>query len=124
MDFETIRDMELDELMNWLYDNFFIAIPISIETQEEIKYAQMLSLKASNFYAYLAVLNAKAKIWIRESKPDKEEHGKAIDRQYAINSYLDLVEQQYKAISRAFSMRAERLAEARMIDGAVYRESE
>lgn len=97
------------ELLDWLSETFAIDFPTKIESIEDMSLASETLLKLSSYHAYLCELLSYAKIAVRQAKRDlsKTEWEDYVDKQNAIDRRLDIVKQQYNAISRAITVKTE-----------------
>lgn len=97
------------ELLEWLSETFSIDFPTRINSVEEMSIASEKLLQLTGYHAYLCELLSYAKIAVRQAKRDlsKTEWEDYVDKQNAIDRRLDIVKQQYNAISRAITVKTE-----------------
>lgn len=108
-DYETILNMNPLELIRWLHDEFNVELPTRLISTEDMETASELLLRFSAQYAYLAELLSYAKVAVRVAKREypKEEWENMVDRKEAIERRLDIAKQQYAAVSRAITVKAD-----------------
>lgn len=108
-DYEFILSMSPLELIRWLHDEFNVELPVRLISAEDMGTASELLLRFSAQYAYLAELLSYAKVAVRIAKREypKEEWENMVDRKEAIEKRLDIVKQQYAAVSRAVTVKAD-----------------
>lgn len=96
-------------LIDWLHDQFGNEVPRRVETPEDMMIASEQLLCLTSQYSFLCELLSYAKIIVREAKRNlpKEDYEDMIDKQNAIDRRLDIVKQQYTAISRAVTIKTE-----------------
>ncbi len=116
MDYATILNMEPVELVKWLHDNFSTTIPLKIESAEEMDAAAQLMLVLTGYKSYLLELLSYTKCITRMVKRDqtKMDYEDMVDRKEAIQNMVDDLDQQYKAVSRAVTIRIENNQELKM----------
>lgn len=107
LDYEQILHMEPTALANWLHEEFHVVLPQRINSHEAMEQASELLLRFTAQYAYLAELLSYAKIEVRKAKRElpKEEWENMVDRKEAIERRLDIVKQEYTAVSRAITVK-------------------
>ncbi len=97
------------DLVDWLHDEFPMLMQSKIETVEDMDLASNSLLRLTAQYSYLCELLSYAKIIVREAKRNlpKEDYEDMVDRQNAIEKRLDIVKQEYLAVSRAVTIKSE-----------------
>lgn len=107
--YAEIFDKDPFELLDWLSQTFSISIPHKIESMEDMNEAAQLMLTLTGYYTYLCELLSYAKIAVRQAKRNqtKLEWEDCVDKQVAIDKWLDIVKQQYAALSRVVTVRTE-----------------
>ena len=108
-DYETILNMNPLELIRYLHEEFNVELPTRLISTEDMEQASELLLRFAAQYAYLAELLSYAKVAVRVAKREypKEEWENMVDRKEAIERRLDIVKQQYAAISRAVTVKTD-----------------
>ncbi len=116
MDYTTILNMEPIDLIEWLHTQFQVRIPLKIESAEDMDAAASLMLVLSGYKSYLLELLSYAKCVTRIAKRDqtKMDYEDMVDRKDAIQNMVDDIDQQYKAVSRAVTIRIENNQELKM----------
>ncbi|MCR5670749.1 MAG: hypothetical protein K6G10_07055 [Butyrivibrio sp.] len=116
MDYNHFIGMESFEFLIWLDENFPITIPQAITTAEDMEMAAAQLLQLSSQYAYIAELASWFKVATRQTKRDglKEDYEDMVDKRDAVDNKMKSIEQAYKGISRAVTIRTENNAELRM----------
>lgn len=115
---KTFLEIEPEELLCWLNDNFNDDVPIALNTTQDLKNAGELLGKLMNVYSYLNSLSLHARLQVRtlkKNKADKEEIDKAIDRKEILSSYADTVKLRYSAVSRMITVRKQVEDELKML---------
>lgn len=116
---ETMRGMDPEELNSDLIEEYVHEIPINIESVDDMARAGRLMGILTNNYSYmLATLNT-FKIWVKIAKKaeDKSEYEKMVMRRDSVEAIVDILKQQYSAVSRLISVKQEINNELRMTDG-------
>lgn len=110
------------DLVDWLHDEFPMLMQPKIETVEDMDLASNSLLRLTAQYSYLCELLSYAKIIVREAKRNlpKEDYEDMVDRQNAIEKRLDIVKQEYLAVSRAVTIKSEINKEMFMEQGTSY----
>ena len=110
------------DLVDWLHDEFPMLMQSKIETVEDMDLASNSLLRLTAQYSYLCELLSYAKIIVREAKRNlpKEDYEDMVDRQNAIEKRLDIVKQEYLAVSRAVTIKSEINKEMFMEQGTSY----
>ncbi len=116
MDFEKFLELDPYEMIEVLTNEYVVTLPSKIETIDDMNGAEELLLKLTNNYAYLNSLAAYAKIKSRDAKRSmtKLEYEDYIDKKEIITRMVDVVKQQYNAISRAVTIKIENNREMNM----------
>lgn len=111
MDYKTILAMDPFSLIEWLHKEFDIInhFPLKIVTKEEMEMASELLLVLTSYNSYLLELVSYAKCSVRKAKRElsKTEYEDMVDKRDAIINMQEDIEQQYKAISRAVTVKIE-----------------
>lgn len=107
--FQDVLRKDPYELIEWLSENFSISLPSKLETIDDMDNAANLLLTLTGYHSYLCELLSYSKIAVREAKRNlsKAEWEDYVDKQNVIDRKLDIVKQQYTAISRAVTIRTE-----------------
>ncbi len=116
---ETMKGMDPEELNSDLIEEYVHEIPINIESVDDMARAGRLMGILTNNYSYmLATLNT-FKIWVKIAKKaeDKSEYEKMVMRRDSVEAIVDILKQQYSAVSRLISVKQEINNELRMTDG-------
>lgn len=122
---KEILSMEPNSMLTWIKkEGFLMEIPESLETVEDLKYAQSLLTKIANYNTYLSVILAyaktatrylKAEVETNKNNPEKSfEYDRMISRRDTLQMVVDILKMQYQAISRSFTIRQEALKELNM----------
>lgn len=119
MDYLSVLNMDPYEMIHWITEEFSIDIPPEITTIEDMDEAARLLLKISGMYSYLCTLLSYAKIETRNKKRsgDKIAYEDMVDRKEIIQNMVDVVKQQYAAVSRSVTIRMENNRELQMVAG-------
>ncbi len=120
-DYQSILEMDIFELLDWLSQRFSVKLPNKVETAEQMNEASELLLKLTSYHSYLCELLSYAKVAVRYakrnySKTDWEDY---VDKQNAIDRWLDIIKQQYTALSRAVTIRTENNKELFMLKDSI-----
>ena len=120
-DYQRILEMDIFELLDWLSKNFSVRLPNKVETVEQMNEASELLLRITSYHSYLCELLSYAKVAVRYAKRNlpKEEWEDYVDKQNAIDRWLDIVKQQYTALSRAVTIRTENNRELFMMKDSI-----
>lgn len=115
--YQDIFSMSPVDLVSWLHNEFSVSLPDRIETTEDMETASKVLLLLSGYFSYLSELLSYAKIAVRQAKRSspKEQWEDMVDRQVVIERKLDSVKQQYSAVSRAVTIKAEKDKELNMV---------
>ena len=116
MDYSNFKNMTSYEFLCWLEETFPVRIPERITSKNDMDVAANELLKLSSEYAYMSTLSSWFKMATREAKryESKEEYENMVDKRDACEAKLKSIEQSYKGISRAVTIRMENNAELRM----------
>ena len=119
MNYDRILSMKPSNLLDWLINEFDTEIPAEIKSIDDMSDASDLLLHLTSNYSYLITLLSYSKLCVREAKRsgNKEYHEDAIDRRDIIQAYVDIVKQQYTAVSRAVTIKVENNKEILMSEG-------
>lgn len=103
-------------LIDWLEEHFYTDIPCEVVSKEDMEVAAKLLLKLSAYYSFLCSLLTRAEIATRQAKRElgKLEYEDMVDRKKAISNAVDIVKQQYQAVSRAVTIHIENMKELNM----------
>ena len=121
---KEILQMEPNLMLTWIQKEFLFEVPETLESVEDLKYAQNMLTKIANYNTYLSVILAYAKTSTRYLKAEAEankynqekirEYEQMISRRDALQTVVDILKLQYQAISRAFTIRQEAAKELYM----------
>lgn len=106
-----------DELLEALGRDYFIPIPIRIDSAQDMLSAGPLLGKITNNYSYLMALYAQVDAQTRVLKKDKtkkDEYSDLVGKRNTISAYIDILKQSYAALSREISVRQAALKEIEM----------
>lgn len=106
MEYNSILSMNPTYLLEWLLQNFTVNLPEEIISVEDMNNASKLLLKLTSYYSYMNSLLSAAKIAKRKSKRNAnvEEYQNMVDRTEIIQNMVDVIKQQYAAVSRAVTI--------------------
>ena len=115
---ETMKIMDPEELSSDLIEEYVHEIPTNVDSIYDMMQAGSMLGMLSNQYSYmLSTLNI-FKIWTKLAKKDsKEEYEKMAMRRDAVETIVDILKQQYNAISRMITIKQEINNELKMTDG-------
>ena len=107
------------ELLETLSNMYYIELPQALITIQDMEDASTLLLKLSGDYQYLVTLSSYAKLATREAKRNssKEAYEDMIDKKEMIQNFVEIVKQNYKALSRAITVHMENNEELKMVGG-------
>lgn len=107
--FYSILNQSPIELIEWTANEFEIHLPNKISSADDMEYASELLLKLTAYHAYLCEFLSYTKIIVRSAKRNlsKTEWEDLVDKQNIIDRRLDIVKQQYAALSRAVTIHTE-----------------
>lgn len=116
IDYKSILSKTPIDLVTWLHESFDIDTPLEIKSIEDMEMASKLILVLTEYNAYLLELLSYAKCVTRLAKRElsKTEYEDMVDRKEAIQNMVDTIDQQYKAVSRAVTIRIENNAELKI----------
>ena len=116
---DTMKNMDPEELNADLIEEYVHEIPVSIETIEDMTKAGRLMGILTNNYAYLLAALNPFKIWVKAAKAseDKKEYEKMVMRRDSVEAIVDILKQQYNALSRLITIKQEINNELKMTDG-------
>ena len=116
MDYKRLKDMKSFEFLCWLEETFPTRIPERVNTKEDMDAAAGELLRLSSEYAYISSLASWFKVATRDAKRNepKADYEDMVDKKEAVENKQKAIEQSYKGISRAVSIRIENNAELRM----------
>lgn len=116
MNYEEVFSLSPVDLISWLHNEFEVDLPAQVQTTEDMEKASQSLLVLAQYFSYLSELLAYSKISVRNAKRygPKEQWEDMVDRQTAIERRLDSIKQQYSAVSRAVTIKAERDKELNM----------
>ena len=98
------------ELLNRsLIENYIQEIPVSIETVDDMIYAGHMMAMITNDYSYLLGVLSTFKIWAKIAKVNgsKAEYNDMVMRRDSIETIVDILKQQYSALSRLITIKQE-----------------
>lgn len=101
--------MDPEELNSILLKTFVKPIPISIENIEDMNTAGRLMASLTNDYSYLSGVLSSLKISakIAKSQGSKVEYNEMVMRRDCVDIIVDIVKQQYSALSRLITIKQE-----------------
>jgi hypothetical protein len=104
-----IKQMDPEELNSILLKTFVKPIPISIENIEDMNTAGRLMASLTNDYSYLSGVLSSLKISakIAKSQGSKVEYNEMVMRRDCVDIIVDIVKQQYSALSRLITIKQE-----------------
>lgn len=107
MTIKNIYDLPVEDVALWLTNDMYVQIPLTIDTEEELKYASTLMASISNNYAYLSNIYASLKFLGRQAKDrkDKAKSDEIIDKRELIHSCLESLSKQRDTISRMITIK-------------------
>lgn len=116
MNYNNLLSMDPNDLLDWLLQNFTVELPTEIISIEDMNNASKLLLQLTSFFSYMNSLSSAAKIAKREAKRNAttEEYQNMVDRADIIQNMVDVIKQQYAAISRAVTIHIDNNTELRM----------
>lgn len=116
MTYQEILNLDGEDLMNFLLNEFYEVVPENFETIDDTKEASRLMSKFSNSYFYLMSLLSYAKIYSRRAKREQNKTlaEDFVDKKDIINNVACAIKLQYQAVSRAITIRSETHAEMNM----------
>lgn len=114
-----MKTMDPEELTERLIREFYIAVPEEIDSVETMSLAGNMLGELTNNYSYLSSMLALFKVAVRvaKKKKDKELTEDMISKRDTLEVILDMVKQQYAAVSRMLSTRQMVINELRMNEG-------
>ena len=98
--------MELEEAMR---KEFYIEIPLCIETEEDMAKAQQLLAKCGAYYSYLAYTTLQIRIRkkkMRMDRADKDAISRVMIYEDIFQTFTDLTKQAFSTISRMLSVKS------------------
>lgn len=116
---ETMKQMDPEELNKELVHEYVEMIPVEVTSIEDMQKAgKLLGILTNNYSYMLATLNT-FKIWVKITKAneDKKEYEKMVMRRDTVEAIVDILKQQYNAVSRLISVKQEINNELRMTEG-------
>ena len=116
---ETMKKMDPEELNKELVHEYVEMIPVEVTSIEDMQKAgKLLGILTNNYSYMLATLNT-FKIWVKITKAneDKKEYEKMVMRRDTVEAIVDILKQQYNAVSRLISVKQEINNELRMTEG-------
>lgn len=117
IDWNDVAHCDPNELRTALKEHFTVAIPMSIETIDDMKEAQMSLGRIASQYSYLMALNVEIKGLKRRMKREKAEKEKVDDmmeREELLTTYTEILKMAYNSISRMISVRTQVYEELKM----------
>lgn len=109
-----------NDLMVKLQQEYSYYVPETIETIDDLKKAGRMLGKLANTYSFLTQVSSYAKLEVRQLKRKKEAKDKiedAIDRKTIIDTFAEVINLQYKAVSRLLTIKQQINEELKMTDG-------
>lgn len=117
---KEILNEDPNKLLELFQEEYNFIIPETFENVEDLKQAGKMMGKLANAYSYMAQLSAYAKIAVRTAKKNKktkDEIDDAVDRKAVIDTFVETISMQYKAISRILTIKQQINEELKMTDG-------
>lgn len=117
MPYKILLTLSPSDLLENLEKEFLRPVPEEILSVEDMEMAGKELLRLSSAYSSLLTLQSYAKLDTREKKREKvtkREIDDSVDRKEIIQNVVDIVKQQYNAVSRAVTIRIENNQELRM----------
>lgn len=107
--------MSAIDIANHLVKDCLTTLPASIESVDDMRNAENLLSTLTNKYSYLLSMLMVLKIRVRESKSiDKNTYAEYVSKRDLVSDSVDMIKQQYNAISRMISTRQQILKEIDM----------
>lgn len=116
---DTMKNMDPEELNADLIDEYVHEIPVDIESIEDMAKAGHLMGILTNNYSYMVATLNTFKIWTKIAKlsEDKKEYEKMVMRRDSVEAIVDILKQQYLAVSRLITIKQEINNELKMTEG-------
>ena len=127
--YKELSKMEPEQLYDYLANDFLEDVPSRIETVEDMIAVQRLFPVITNRYSFVAQALAFVKLETRrlkavkdmEKTPEsKSEYEDMISKRDVIQTVADILDFQYKSMSRAITVRQEINREINMCEGLKY----
>ena len=116
--YSEILEKDLIGLVEDLNSRFCIEVPTDISTPEAMQEAGRMLGSLTNSYSYLMGVLSLLKASAREArKTDKELYESLVGKRDAVAAAVDMVKQEYSAVSRMITVKIEVNRELAMTDG-------
>lgn len=118
MRFNQFLEIDVYEMIECINHDYYVTLPESILTIEDMQEAGAMLSKLINGYTFLSNLAEYAKILVREKKGkiSKEEHQSLMGKRDVIVQAAETVKMQYSALSRMITVKQEINRELQMSD--------
>ena len=113
----TLLKMPPEELLAYLSQEFYVPVPMSVESVDELQTAGVLLGRCAANYAYLinqAMLAKLIKRSLKQEKAPKSDVDDALSREEIFTMFADVSKTTYNAISRMITVRAQAAEELKM----------
>lgn len=119
LSYDQVCTMDLLDVVKDMNHEFCIEIPTQIDSLEEMSSAGTMLGDLTNEYTYMVALLAmmKATVRIAKRKLPKEQYEDLVGKRDAVSDIVDLLKQQYQAISRMITVKQEINQELYMTSG-------
>ena len=119
LSYDQVCTMDLLDVVKDMNHEFCIEIPTQIDSLEEMSSAGTMLGDLTNEYTYMVALLAmmKATVRIAKRKFPKEQYEDLVGKRDAVSDIVDLLKQQYQAISRMITVKQEINQELYMTSG-------
>lgn len=119
LSYDQVCTMDLLDVVKDMNHEFCIEIPTQIDSLEEMSSAGSMLGDLTNEYTYMVALLAmmKATVRIAKRKLPKEQYEDLVGKRDAVSDIVDLLKQQYQAISRMITVKQEINQELYMTSG-------
>ena len=116
---ETMKNMDPEELNADLIEEYVHEIPTDVESVDDmVRAGHLMGILTNNYSYMLATLNT-FKIWTKNCKlaDDKKEYEKMAMRRDSVEAIVEILKQQYNAVSRLITIKQEINNELKMTEG-------
>lgn len=117
---DELLNLDPEELLTYLTNNYIVKIPLSINSSEEASKAAEEMAKASAYYVFFSPLKLQANMMkrlLKKQKADQELIDNMLVRETIFDSQMSMMKQSYDTISRLFTIRHREQDEFRMMRG-------
>ena len=117
---DEFLSMESNILQEYVEKEFFIELPESLDSEDDMKNAIGILSKATSYYSYLSNMAVIAKLEKRRLKRDgasKEDVEKALSVEEIFSNAADIAKATYNAVSRMFTIKQQIAEELKMSKG-------